>query len=111
MTSLLTDKFGKPLKPKWRRLSELPIMETILAAEDKHGITTHMVLEAKHIKDDDETAEEDPYENEVTWIVEFEYENRVFDNFTDAKNFLLKQAVATGNGPKVEIDYGDEEDA
>ena len=76
-------------------------METIFDAEKKHGIETHMVIEAvsKTEKESDE-----PTEDEVFWKVEFEDIKKTFENFDDVQKFLLEEVVATGEDPLVVID-------
>ena len=76
-------------------------METIFDAEKKHGVTTHMVIEA--VSKTEEESEE-PTEDEVLWWVEFENMKKTFENFDDVQTFLLEEVVATGEGPEVVID-------
>ena len=77
-------------------------MDLILQAEEKHGINTHMVVEAVS-KDEEQEAE--PDEDSVVWWVEFEYNQKIFYTFPEVKKYLLEEAVATGDGPEVTIDY------
>lgn len=81
------------------KITELPLMEVILKAEEKHGLTTHMVVEA--VRKDDEKEELEPDENSVLWWVEFENDKKIFETFSEVKKFLLEDAIATGEGPKV----------
>lgn len=92
-------------------ISELPIFQTAIEAEKKHGEDTHMVIEVvlkPGIEQDiiDEVGEEDydpsrVGEDDVYWWVEFENEVKIFDSFEMVKHYLLNQAVKTGDGPKV----------
>jgi len=84
-----------------RKLNELPLIETIFDAEKKHGIKTHMVIEAVPKT---ETEPENPTENDVVWWVEFENLAKTFENFDDVKHFLLEEAIATGEDSEVEIE-------
>lgn len=94
-------------------ISELPIMTLAMEAEEKHGIDTHMVIEVvlknpKEVDEDDLTAETDydqVDEKDVMWWVEFENQQIVFDTFEMVKHFLLEEAVKTGEGPEVVIDF------
>jgi hypothetical protein len=79
------------------KLSELPFMEVILKSEEKHGINTHMVIEAVS-KDDNE--EDEPDEDSVVWRVEFENEEKIFETFSEVEKYLLEDAVVTGDGPE-----------
>jgi len=94
-------------------VSELPIMDIALQAEEKHGVDTHMVIEVvlkkpKEVDENDETFDTD-YDNvdeeDVLWWVEFEYQQLVFETFNMVKHFLLEEAVKTGKGPEVVIDF------
>ena len=76
-------------------------METIFDAEKKHGVETHMVIEAVPKT---ETEPEEPTEDDVVWWVEFENIKKTFENFDDVKSYLLEEAVATGKGPEVQIE-------
>jgi hypothetical protein len=93
-------------------ISELPIMAIAMEAEEKHGIDTHMAIEVvlknpKEVDEDDETFETDydqVDEKDVMWV-EFENQQIVFDTFDMVKHFLLEEAVKTGEGPEVVIDF------
>lgn len=89
------------------RLADLPIMEVILAAEEKHGIDTHMVIEAVPKHKDSPSEMEDASDDDVVWYVEFKNIIKTFFSFDDVKKFLLEEANAnvpeliiknTGNG-------------
>lgn len=92
-------------------ISELPIFQLALEAEEKHGEDTHMVIEVvlkPGIEEDiiDEVGSEDydpsrVGEDDVHWWIEFEDQIRIFDSFQMVRHYLLEQAVKTGNGPKV----------
>jgi hypothetical protein len=94
-------------------ISELPIMDVAMQAEEKHGIDTHMVIEVvlknpKEVDENDETFETDydeVDEEDVMWWVEFENQHVIFDTFEMVKYFLLEECVKTGEGPKVEIEF------
>lgn len=94
-------------------VSELPIMDVAMQAEEKHGIDTHMVIEVvlknpKEVDEHDTTFETDydgVSEEDVLWWVEFENRQMVFDTFDMVKHFFLEEAVKTGEGPEVVIDF------
>ena len=86
------------------KISELPLMDLILQAEEKHGINTHMVVEAVS---KDEEQEIEPDEDSVVWWEEFEYNKKIFYTFSEVKKYLLEEAVANGDGPEVKIEYPD----
>ena len=97
-------------------VSELPLFGLAMEAEEKHGVDTHMVIEAvlKDIDDEDEIDPGEVEEEHVLWWVEFENEVKIFDDFQMVRYYLLEEAVKTGNGPKVIIesemsDYDSEE--
>lgn len=76
------------------KLAELPLMDLILAAEKKHGIDIHMVIEALP---KDENSPEDvngATEDDVIWNVEFQNISKSFEKFDEVKKFLLEEAVA-----------------
>jgi hypothetical protein len=77
-----------------RLLSELPISQTILDAEKKHGVETHMVIECVSREDIPEQDVELETENCVYWWVEFEDQIQTFETFDEVQNFLLKDAVS-----------------
>ena len=87
------------------RLAELPIMETILAAEEKHGIDTHMVIEAipkhKNSPEDMEEANDD----DVVWYVEFKDIVKTYFNFDDVRKFLLEEANVNDPGYVIKQDF------
>ena len=90
-------------------ISELPIMDVAMKAEEKHGEDTHMVIEVVLKEYVSENLEDPMYnpayvgEEDVYWWVEFENEIKIFDNFLLVEHYLLNEAVKTGNGPKVII--------
>lgn len=98
-------------------VSELPIMDVAMQAEEKHGIDTHMVIEVvlknpKEVDEDDETFETDydeVDEEDVLWWVEFENQQLVFETFDMVKHFLLEESVKTGEGPEVVIEFEERE--
>lgn len=75
-------------------LSEIPLMETILAAEEKHGIDIHMVIEAMPKTDESPENVNEAEDTDVVWKVEFQEIVKFFENFEDVRNFLLNEAVA-----------------
>jgi len=74
-------------------LSELPIMETIFKAEEKHGIDTHMVIEAIPKEGVDFDSQGDEKEEHVMWWTEFENQTQVFETFKEVEKFFLEEAV------------------
>ena len=86
------------------RLADLPIMEVILAAEEKHGVDTHMVIEAvpKHKDSPDKMEEAD--DTDVVWYVEFKDIVKTFFNFDEVKTFLLEEANANAPSMVIQID-------
>jgi len=88
-------------------ISELPMFDVAMRAEDKHGADTHMAIEVVLKPKIAEMVEDAFYnpsevnEEDVYWWVEFENEIKIFDNFSLVENYLLNQAVKTGDGPKV----------
>jgi hypothetical protein len=96
-------------------ISELPMFEVALKAEEKHGTDTHMAIEVVLKPEYADLLEgDDPYynpadveEDHVMWWVEFENDIKIFDDFLLVEHYLLNEAVKTGNGPKVI--YTDEE--
>lgn len=96
-------------------VSELPILDVIKRAEDKHGLDTHMVIEVLFKEPEEpeqtilpESDESEVEEDKVIWLVEFENQKMIFDSFDLVTSFLLEEAVKTGDGPEVEIDYVEE---
>jgi len=75
-------------------LSEIPFMETILAAEEKHGIDIHMVIEAMPKTEESPENMDEAEDIDVIWKVEFQEIVKFFENFDDVRNFLLNEAVA-----------------
>ena len=76
-------------------VSDIPILQLALDAEKKHGEDTHMVIEVVLKEDVPESALDS---NEVTtddvlWWVEFEDQQKIFDEFDCVKKFLLEEAV------------------
>jgi hypothetical protein len=98
-------------------ISELPIMDIALQAEEKHGTDVHMAIEVV-LKNPPKVDENDPTfsteydeveEEDVLWWVEFENEQLVFDTFDMVKHYLLEEVVKTGTGPKVVFDFEERE--
>jgi hypothetical protein len=87
------------------RIADLPLMEVILAAEEKHGIDTHMVIEAVP-KHEDVENESNPLDTDVVWYVEFKELVRTFFNFSDVKKFLLEEVDS--NTPNLVIPMNNE---
>lgn len=82
-------------KNKMTLVSDIPILQLASEAEQKHGEDTHMVIEVVLKEDVPELALDS---NEVTtddvlWWVEFEDQQRIFDEFDCVKKFLLEEAV------------------
>jgi RAB protein geranylgeranyltransferase component A len=79
-------------------------MEVILAAEEKHGVDTHMVIEAvpKHKDAPDKMEEAD--DTDVVWYVEFKDIVKTFFNFDEVKTFLLEEANANAPSMVIQID-------
>lgn len=80
---------------KMTLISDIPILQLASEAEQKHGEDTHMVIEVVLKEDVPESALDS---NEVTtddvlWWVEFEDQQRIFDEFDCVKKFLLEEAV------------------
>jgi hypothetical protein len=82
-------------------ITDLPLMSVIMQAEKKHGINTHMIIEAIP-KTEDEI--EYPTESDVCWWVEFENEKKIFETFGEVQKYLLEEVVAKGDGPVVEFE-------
>ena len=80
-----------------RLLSEIPVSQTILDAEERHGTTTHMVIECISKEDIPEDNLEDETEDSVYWWVEFENQIMSFETFDEVKKFLLEDAVSEGS--------------
>ena len=74
-----------------KKLSELPLLDTILKAEDKHGVDTHMVIEVIS-KEEVEENYNDPLESEVMWWVEFKDQYKQFNTFDEVTTYLLEEA-------------------
>lgn len=85
-------------------LSELPIMEVILAAEEKHGVDTHMVIEAVPKHKDSPDKMEDAEDTDVVWYVEFKDTVKTFFNFDDVKKFFLEEANVNTPSMVIQID-------
>jgi hypothetical protein len=77
-----------------RLLSELPISKTIIDAEKKHGIDTHMVIECISKEEIPEQNIEGETEDSVYWWVEFENQIQTFETFDEVEKFLLEDAVS-----------------
>ena len=77
-----------------RLLSELPISQTILDAEEKHGVSTHMVIECISRKEIPENHTGEETEDCVSWLVEFEDQIINFETFDEVRKFLLEDAVS-----------------
>jgi|SaaInlStandDraft_1057018.scaffolds.fasta_scaffold71757_2 hypothetical protein len=76
------------------KLSELPIMELILATEEKHGTDVNMVIEAQPIKNDETEEVEGPgmeaEDTDVVWYVEFKDTKKYLNNFDEVRKFFLE---------------------
>jgi hypothetical protein len=84
-------------------LANLPIMELILAAEEKHGIDVNMVIEAmpKNDKQDDNGEDYNPFmspseddevqDTDVVWYVEFKDIKKFCNSFEEVKKFFLEE--------------------
>lgn len=81
-------------------LSNLPIMELILAAEEKHGIDVNMVIEARpkegfdystKASDSDEDPDANVEDTDVEWYVEFKDIKKVLNSFEEVKKFFLEE--------------------
>lgn len=77
------------------KISELPLMEVILAAEKKHGTDVHMVIEAVPKNDNSPEDPSGATEDDIVWWVEFENIVKPFEKFDDVRKFLLEEASAT----------------
>jgi hypothetical protein len=78
-------------------VSDIPIIDLIKEIEEKHGEDTHMVIEVvvkneEHI-DVDEDMIGNLKESDVMWWVEFENEQKVFDNFSMVKHYFLNEVL------------------
>lgn len=69
-----------------------------------------MLIEAIPLdgKDADDLGN-DPEETNIFWLVEFEYQKKIFESFDQVRKFLLDEAVATREGPVVEYEGSSEE--
>lgn len=78
-------------------LSEIPLFELIHAAEKRHGIDVHMVIEAMPKDEDSPDNVEEATEDDIIWHVEFEHLKKNFETFAEVKKFLLEEMVAKKN--------------
>ena len=80
-----------------RYLSDIPILQVAQQAEEKHGVDTHMLIEAvikDEFKEYFESNELDfATEDQILWWVEFEDQQAVFDDFDMVSNYLLNEVV------------------
>jgi hypothetical protein len=80
-----------------RYLSDIPILQVAQQAEEKHGVDTHMIIEAvikDEFKEYFESNELDfATEDQILWWVEFEDQQAVFDDFDMVSNYLLNEVV------------------
>lgn len=76
-----------------RYITDIPIMDVAIQAENKHGEDTHMVIEIV-IKENVEENKgiESLTEDDVLWWVEFEDEQKIFDTFEMVSHYLLEEA-------------------
>lgn len=84
-------------------LANLPIMELILAAEEKHGTDINMVIEVmpKNVNGDENVEENNPFmspsednevqDTDVVWYVEFKDIKRYCNSFEEVKKFFLEE--------------------
>lgn len=76
-------------------VSDIPIFSFIREIEKKHGEDTHMVIEAVIKNEEYSNVSEDDIgnlnEEDVLWWVEFENEQKVFDNFAMVKHYFLNE--------------------
>jgi len=78
-------------------LTEVPIVSVAMKAEEKHGVDTHMVIEAV-ARESSNNLDLDPALvdiSDVVWWVEFEDQIKTFDSFDEVEKFLLVEAVAS----------------
>lgn len=76
-------------------ISDIPILQLAFEAEEKHGEDTHMVIEVV-LKEDVPESKLDSNEvttDDVLWWVEFEDQQKIFDEFDCVRTFLLEEAV------------------
>ena len=80
-----------------RYLSDIPILQVAQQAEEKHGVDTHMIIEAvikDEFKEYFESNELDfATEDQILWWVEFQDQQAVFDDFDMVSNYLLNEVV------------------
>lgn len=76
-------------------LSDVPIMKLALAAEEKHGEDTHMVIEAIPKNNDVTTDMNEVSVDDVVWWVEFQDQVKTFNTFDEVEKFFLEEAVAS----------------
>lgn len=76
-------------------VSDIPIIDLIKEIEEKHGEDTHMVIEVVVKNEDHVDIDEDNIgnlkESDVLWWVEFENDQKVFDNFSMVKHYFLNE--------------------
>lgn len=79
-----------------RYISDIPIIDLAIQAEEKHGEETHMVIEIVPKNEVEENMGIDSLtEDDVLWWVEFENEQKVFDNFDMVTHYLLNEVEKT----------------
>jgi hypothetical protein len=71
------------------KLSDLPIFELVIKAEEKHGEKTHMVIEAVSKDPNKEVSDFDITTDDVIWWVEFKDQKKTFETFNEVENYFL----------------------
>jgi hypothetical protein len=87
-------------KNKMTLVSDIPILKLAFDAEEKHGEDTHMVIEVvlKEGIPESKLEENEVTTDDVLWWVEFEGQQKIFDEFASVEHFLLQEAEKTYNG-------------
>jgi hypothetical protein len=75
-------------------LSEIPLFDLIFAVEDKHGVDTHMVIEAVSKNPNKDVDDFDITDDEVLWWVEFKDDRKVLNSFEEVRTFFLEECEA-----------------
>lgn len=70
-------------------------MDIAIKAEEKHGEDTHMVIEIVVKEEKENIGLESLTEDDVVWWVEFEDQQKIFDDFDMVTDFLLNEAEKT----------------
>jgi hypothetical protein len=78
-------------------LSDLPITQTIMNAEERHGLDTHIVIECVSKEEIPDSHNGEETEDSVYWWVELEDQVKTFETFSEVEKFLLEDAESSGS--------------